>query len=221
MPSTLVHVGFAGLLGVALLSRHFDARAILAVMAAAAFPDIDTFIGLWLMDGGHRTVFHNLVFPTIVLGVVLWDVYLREESYILNRWGAYGFRVAWVSIVGGWVIAHVLLDAFFNGVNLFWPLHDQFIDLSGRMIVSDQRGLVQTFIELERTVDGTAVAAEHTRGTTEDTHYYTGVDPGPDAPEDVERWLPIADSGPLFVVMVSGYLAVAYRLLEERFASEE
>lgn len=217
MPSTAVHVGFAALLGVALLGDRFDARAVLVVMAAAALPDIDTVIGLWV-TGAHRTMFHNLVFPALVLGVLLWDVHYRDESYVLDRWGPYGYRVAWVSIVGGWIVAQVLLDAFFNGTNLFWPLYDQFIDLSGQLYLSDRDGLVQTFVELERASNGEGVriAAEHVRGTSQDFHYSTGVDPGPDYPPDVERRFPIANQGTLFVVMMTGYLATVYRLWEIR-----
>lgn len=214
MPSTLVHVGFAGLLGTALLSEHFDRRSIVIVMGVAALPDLDTFIGLWLMTGGHRTVLHNLVFPALALGLVWWDTTWRRRSAIRGRWGRYGVRVVWVSILAGWVVSQVFLDAFYNGANLLWPLHDEFIDLSGWLVISDQRGLVQTFFGLERTADGIAVAAEHSRGPAAETHYYTGVDPGPDTDPGAERWLPIFDSGPLFVVAVSGYLSVGLRLLE-------
>lgn len=216
MPSTLVHVGLAALLGTALLGDHFDARAILVVMAAAALPDLDTFIGLWFVVGGHRTILHNLVFPAIALSVVWWDLSWRERSSIRERWGDYGVRLVWVSIVAGWLTAQILLDAVHNGANLFWPLHDQFIDLSGHLIISDQRGIVQTFIEFERTAEGISVAPEHSRGTSEDTHYYTGVDPGPDATPDTERWLPVFDAGAYLLVAVAGYATAGFRLLEAR-----
>ena len=47
MPSTVVHVGLAGLVGAALLGDRFDTRAILFVMAATAIIDLDTLIGIY------------------------------------------------------------------------------------------------------------------------------------------------------------------------------
>ncbi len=220
MPSTLVHVGFAALIASALLSDHFDGRAVLVVFAAAAVPDLDSFLGLWII-GGHRTILHNLVLPGVAIVVIWWDTRWRATSTLRMRWGERGIRVLWVGVIGGWIVAQVLLDAFFNGANLLWPLHDEFIDLSGHLIVSDQRGLVQTFLNLEWTDGGLAINPSDSRGTSADTHYYTGVDPGPDAPADVERWFPLADSGPLFLVAMCGYVAVGFRLWERRVRSSE
>ncbi|WP_377076504.1 hypothetical protein [Natronoarchaeum sp. GCM10025703] len=104
------------------------------------------------------------------------------------------------------VFAHVLLDAFFNGVNLFWPLHDRFYDLSGEFLLSDQRGVVQTFID-----------GETAEGTVEETHYTTGVNPTPEeTPQNVERLFPIAGTGERFLLVISGFAVVAMRLIEER-----
>ena len=219
MPSTVVHVGLAGMMGVALLGEEFDTKAIVIVMATIAIIDLDTLIGIYF-EGTHRAALHN-VFVVLIPGLVLlWDVKLREESYVLTRWGEYGYRVAWVSLVTV-LFAHILLDAFYNGVNLFWPVHDRFYDLSGELLISDQRGLVQTFVELE-SEDGSAVVADSTaRGTTEDTHYRTGFDPARgEAPTDVEREFHLAESGVLFVVAVVGYLAVAYRIVEDRLSRD-
>ena len=46
MPSTLVHIAVAGLLGTALLGTAFDRRAILTLMAVAAAELIDTLLDL-------------------------------------------------------------------------------------------------------------------------------------------------------------------------------
>ncbi len=218
MPSTVVHVGLAGLLGIALLGDRFDTRAILVVMAATAVIDLDTLVGIY-WEGTHRAAFHN-VFVVVIPAVLLyWNVSLREESFVLERWGAYGYRVAWVSLVCVFV-AHIMLDAFYNGVNLFWPVHDRFYDLSGEFYLSDQEGIVQTFVELS-TDDGSPSVGDSTAaGTTDDTHYYTGFDPGPDAEPDTERIFPIASSGELFVTAVAGYLAVGYRIWTDRRNSE-
>jgi len=209
MPSTVVHVGFAALIATALLGAWFDRRTLIAVLALAAFPDLDTFLGFF-WTGAHRAALHNVVLPLVVFGVIFWDVRLRDESYVLSRWGGRGYRVASVSILGGWLVAGVLLDAFHNGANLFFPLHDEFIDLSGHLYLSNERGVVQTFISF----DGFALADEHSVGTTADTHYYTGVDPGPDAPEDVERIFPVFDTAELALLSVTGYVAAAFRLRE-------
>lgn len=207
MPSTVVHVGFAALVAAALLGTQFDRRSLILVLAVTAFPDLDTFFGFF-WTGAHRTALHNLVFPLVVFGVVFWDVHLRDESYVLSRWGARGYRLASVAVLGGWLLAGVLLDAFHNGANILFPFHDEFIDLSGQLILSNERGVVQTFVSF----DGFAIGEQHSQGTTADTHYYTGVDPGPDAPEDVERIFPVFDNAELALLAVTGYVAAAVRL---------
>jgi inner membrane protein len=215
MPSTVVHVGFAALVAAALLGTHFDRRSLLVVLAVTAFPDLDTFLGL-VWTGAHRAALHNVVLPLVVFGVVFWDVRLRDDSYVLSRWGAQGYRLASVAVLGGWLVAGVLLDAFHNGANVLFPLHDEFIDFSGHLYLSNERGVVQTFISF----DGFSVANESSVGTTADTHYYTGVDPGPDAPEDVERIFPVFDTAELALLSVTGYVAAALRLRERGAKTE-
>jgi hypothetical protein len=205
MPSTLVHVAVAGLIGTALLGHYFDLKGILSVMGLTAFIDLDTLLGIWI-QGAHRAYLHTLVFPAVLGGILIWDVYVRDESYLTTHWGEYGVRVAWVSIIA-LVAAHSLYDAFFNGVNLFWPLYDRFYDLSGQLLVSNQRGVVQTFIELGKN-------GETIRGTTANTHYYTGVDPsrGPE-PKNVERVFHVVGTGERLVLTITGFAVVAYRVL--------
>jgi len=204
MPSTLVHIAVAGLLGTALLGAAFDRRAILTVMAVAAVPDLDTLLGLWL-PGAHRAYLHTLVLPA-VLGIVLWwDVAVRSESTLRRRWGATGVRVAWVSLLG-MVLAHSLYDGVVNGVNLFWPLQDRFYDLSGHLLYSTQRGLLQTFVDL-------SPAGGTVEGTTATTHYYTGVDPNRGAePANVERIFHLVQSGERLLLTIAGFGVVAFRL---------
>ena len=215
MPSTLVHVALAGLVGTALLADEFDARAILVVLGATAALDLDTFLDLWVI-GAHRTVLHNLAWPTAVGLALWWDVRRREESYVMRRWGARGVRVAWVTLVTV-VLAHVLLDAFFNGVNLFWPLQDRFYDLSGQLLYSDRRGLVQTFVEFERAADGSRTLSEATAdGGVGETHYRTGVRPAADGDADAERIFPVAMTGERFLLVLTGFGVVGWRLFEER-----
>jgi len=200
MPSTLVHIAVAGLLGTALLGAAFDRRAILTVMAVAAVPDLDTLLGLWL-PGAHRAYLHTLVLPAVLAIVLWWDVALRSDSTLRRRWGETGVRVAWVSL-GAMVVAHSLYDGVVNGVNLFWPLQDQVYDLSGHLLYSTQRGLLQTVI-----------GTDMFQGTTATTHYYTGVDPNRGAePEDVERIFHLIQSGERLLLTLAGFGVVMVRL---------
>ncbi len=128
MPSVLVHVALAGLLGTALLGERFDTKAILAVMVVTAAIDLDTVIGIYV-PGAHRALFHNVWLVLVPAAVLYWDGHLHSTSVVRARWGAYGTRVLWVILVTV-LFAHVLLDAFYNGANLLWPLHDRFYDLS-------------------------------------------------------------------------------------------
>ena len=211
MPSVLVHVAFAGLLGTALLGDRFSARAIGVVMVATASIDSDTLIGL-LAPGAHRTLFHNVWIVLVPAALLYWDVAVRQSSVVRERWGADGVRVAWVSLVTV-LFAHVLLDAFYNGVNLFWPLRDRFLDLSGKLLVSDQRGVVQTFVEFDAAEGG--VDESTVRGTSTDTYYSTGFNPAPGEPTaDAERTFPIAGTGERLVLVVASFLTVGVRILE-------
>ena len=211
MPSTVVHVALAGLLAAAFLSDDFDVRAFLIIAAVTIFPDLDVFVGWWL-PGTHRAAFHTLLLP-LVLGVLLYvDTHVRARSTIKSRWDDYGVRLAWVS-VACLAVAAIGLDLFYNGVNLFFPIHDQFYDLSGRLFYSNQRGLVQTMVEWGEP----ATQAQTQTRTTANTHYSTGVDPSRGTePENVERIFPIAWSGVQFLLVIVGYGTVAVRLWETR-----
>ncbi|MFW6448147.1 MAG: metal-dependent hydrolase [Halobacteriota archaeon] len=209
MPSTLVHLGLAALIATALLGDEFDGRALGIVLLVVALPDLDTVIGLW-WAGAHRAVLHNLWVVVLPAVAVVWDTRLRRRSWLRRRWGDRGVHLAWVALVAV-LLAQIAMDAFFNGVNLFYPIHDAFIDLSGEIYLSSRDGFVQTFVDLGEP-DGAV------RGSTDDVHYRTGVDPAPSGESDAgrERRFPLADDGMLFVVMASGYLVAGYRLLAGR-----
>jgi hypothetical protein len=244
MPSTVVHVALAGLVGTALLAEYFDGKAILVVMAAVAFIDLDVFVGL-VLPGTHRAAFHTLLLPGFAGLVLLYDLRARKwsgvrerswvapQSRIRSRWGARGARISWVSVVAV-TLAGIGLDLFFNGVNLFYPIHDQFYTFSGEVLYSNQRGFVQTLIEvnlgdlLERVTEaGSQPGAESGGGaaegggksaqTTENTHYRTGVDPARgEEPENVERIFPVAMTGERALLALTGYCVVGLRLWMER-----
>lgn len=209
MPSTIVHLAFAGLIATALLGAHVDRRSLLFVLAAVAFIDFDSFIPL-VTGFGHRAILHNLLIPILGSVVVLVDVYGREHSYLLERWGKWGVRLAWVTLFC-YAVAGVLLDTTDGVVNLLWPVHDQFYTLSGEIELSDQRGIVQTFIEWG---NGNGGPSPNAVGTTEEVNITTGVDPGePTEPdEDPERVFPVIGATWELLVFLTGTFVTATRL---------
>ncbi|WP_128476186.1 metal-dependent hydrolase [Halorussus pelagicus] len=233
MPSTVVHVALAGLVGTALLAEHFDWKAVAAVMATTALVDFDVFLGFWI-SGAHRAAFHTLVVP-VLGGLVLWaDLRRGDDSLVRSQWGARGVRVWWVSLVAV-MSAGIGLDAFFNGANLLYPLHDRFYTLDGKVFYSTEQGFVQTLVNVdfealveafapEDTGMGTQSGAGGAGGTdagggsdavrtTENTHYSTGVDPAKGAEEEnVERLFPIAYTGERALLALTGYTVVGLRL---------
>lgn len=204
MPSTLVHLALGALLAAGLLGEEFDGRALGLVLLATAVPDLDTFIGIWL-PGTHRALLHTLLVPLVLAALVAVDTRVRARPWLASPRAV---RLAWVG-VAAYALAGVGPDLFTNGVNVFYPLYDQFVSLSGRVWLTDQRGLVQTLWEAEQS----------TRGTTKTVHYSTGVDtaPGPD-PADTERIFPLVDSGFQLLIVVSAAVVTAGRLWTARNA---
>jgi len=198
MPSTVVHLAFGALLAAALLGDQFDRRALAVVLVVVALPDLDSF--LVVTDAGHRTVLHN-VWLAVLPGVALWADLRREESFVRERWGPRGVRIAWVSLVA-YLFAHLGLDLADGYVNLFWPIHDQFYTLDGSLELSDREGIVNTF-----GTDGLPLL--EARGTTTEQQITTGVDPGEGT---TERVFPVARGGWQLVLLVVGTLVTAARL---------
>lgn len=207
MPSALVHVALGGLLAAALLTAEFDARSLGVVAAATLLPDLDTFAGL-AVPGAHRALLHTLLFPALLTAAFVYDTRLRDRSLVDERWGRRGVRVGGVSLVA-LLFAGVLPDLCTNGVNVFYPVHDAFYALDGRFVLSNQRGVVQTFVEWE---------PGPPERTTENVHYWTGVDPKRGAePANVERLFSLVASGLQQLLVATGALVVGARL---RMASE-
>jgi hypothetical protein len=215
MASTVVHLAFAGLLAAALLGPYFDRRAVLIVFAATAFPDLDSFVALFFV-AGHRTVFHTYVIPVALGLLLLADVRVREESFVRANWGAYGVAVGWVSLVA-WGVAGIGLDFVGAGVNPLWPVHDQFYTLDGKIELSDQRGIIQTFVDLSP--DEGAAPAPESFGTSQEVNMSTGVDPDPsgtNADPNPERIFPVVRSGWQLLVLVAGTAVTGARLRMDR-----
>lgn len=203
MPSTLVHVAVGGLVGTALLGAAFDRRALALVLVAAAIPDIDTFAGL-VLPGAHRSLLHTLLVPTLLVGVLAVD--LRRPRSRIRRWlGADGGRVAWAALAA-LVFGGIFPDLFTNGVNAFYPLHDAFYTIDGKLLLSNQRGVVQTLVDL---------SPPEPAPTTETLHYSTGVDPSPGSePANVEWVFPVFRNGIEFMLVVVSAVVVGARLVE-------
>jgi hypothetical protein len=205
MPSTVVHLAVGAVVAAALLGDEFDRRSVAVVLAATAVPDIDTFAGLYL-QGAHRALLHTLMLPVAAGALLTYDTRIRPISRLYGRWGARGVRVAWVA-VAALLVGGILPDLMTNGVNAFYPFYDRFLTVDGELLLSNQRGVVQTFVDL---------SAEPER-TTENTHYWTGVDPtrGKD-PKNVERIFPVVRSGFQLLVIVLGAFTLGARFWEER-----
>ncbi|WP_336036676.1 metal-dependent hydrolase [Halobacterium yunchengense] len=209
MVSTVVHVSVGALVAAALL-RWFDAKSLAVVCAFAAFPDLDTFLGVWV-PGGHRALLHTLLVPAVLGAVVYWDA-RRADSWLRGRFGQRGPHVAAVGVLA-LTFGGILPDLTANGVNLLYPVHDRFYTFSGRLHLSSTEGVVQTFVDFADEPGGGGTVG----GTTENTHYYTGVDVerGPD-PADAERVFPVVSSGMELVVVLTAALGVAGRFREQK-----
>lgn len=204
MPSTVVHLALGALIATALLDDAFTPKVFAFVLLLVAIPDLDTFIGIAL-EGTHRAALHTLVVPAIAAGAVYYDTQFRDRSWLRARSGN-AVRIAWVGIAA-YLFAGIGPDLFFNGVNLFYPLHDRFFSVSGSVFLSDQRGFVQTLWQ----------PAQSVQGTTANTHYYTGVDTarGTD-PVNVERIFPIANGGFQVLLILTATAISSVRLWETR-----
>jgi hypothetical protein len=231
MPSLVVHYALVGLLAATLLGAAFDRRSLLVSLAVVTIPDVDAFIALF-SAAGHRTATTNLVIPAVAAAVLAVDLYVREESFVRERWGAYGVRVAWFCVFV-YAVAHVLLDAVGGGANLLWPLHDQFYQIRGRLELSTQRGIVQTFVETSPPASGSeggggggggGVPTLPSIGNTNEIQMSTGIDPNPgteEQPEVVDRVFPVARGGWQLYLLVVGTLATAARFVVGHDLPEE
>lgn len=209
MPSTVVHLAFAGMIAAALLGEAFDRRALLAVFAVTAIPDLDSFIAL-VSSAGHRTALHTLLFPA-VLAVAIWiDTRVRANSWLASRWGPAGVRVAWVSVLC-LAVAGIGLDLFSpGGANPLWPLHDQLYIVDGKLELSSRRGIVQTFVDLS----DNGVPEPSALGSSGEVTVTTGVDPAPtDGAEPVDRIFPVARAGWQLLLLVVGTAVTAARFI--------
>lgn len=200
MTGTVVHMAFAGMIAAAFLGEAYDRKALAVVLAVTMAPDLDSFIAL-VSTAGHRTVLHNFVVPGIA-GLLLWADLRRDRSWLRRRWGPRGVRIAWVSIVA-FVVAGVGLDMVSGWINPLWPIHDQFYTLEGKLVISDQRGIVQTFFETGG--ESGSIPSPEPQGSSQEVNLSTGIDPDPSGQKtDPERIFPVVRAGWQLVVLLTG-----------------
>ncbi|MFB6178149.1 MAG: metal-dependent hydrolase [Halorientalis sp.] len=215
MPSTVVHLALAGLIAAGLLGDAFSTRSLAMVLAVVAFVDFDVFVGL-VVPGAHRAAFHTLLIPLVATGFLVYDTRVRDRSLLRARYGPDAPRIVGVTLVAV-VFAAIGLDLFTTGVNVFYPLHDQFYRVNGKLLVSNHKGFVQTYVHF----DGGTVQAT-TLGSTHQVHIDSGVDPtrGPD-PKHARRVFPFAQSGWQLLLVLTSLAVVGGRLREtDREAAE-
>ncbi len=200
VPSTLVHVSLAMLLAAGLLGPEFDGRSVLVVAAATALPDLDVALEP-VLSGAHRSVGHTLLLPAVLFVALAADVRRGPDSVLRRRYGERGVVLAFTAvacILG----AGIVPDLVVGGVNAFYPVHDAFYTVDGRLFYSTDRGWIQTFVDLspddpepQRTTSNfdfrTVLDAEPTLGVEESG----GGDGGGGGSQRVERLFPVAMTG--------------------------
>jgi hypothetical protein len=209
MPSSVVHAGFAFIVAVGLLGTYYDRRALVVLVGVLLVPEADTLAGL-VLEGAHRALLHNLLLPAIVAPVLYWDT-TREDSWLRDRFGGYGVRLAWVGLFVH-AFAHVGLDWYhLDGVNLFYPLVDRFFELDGEASLSTAEGFVQTFVEVGTDpATGAPTVDAGQGGTTNNTHVANPAQPSKDPePGPLDRRAPIAVQGWQLFLVVAGLFTVA------------
>lgn len=214
MPSTVIHAAVGFTVAAGLLGAYYDRRALAVVLVALLVPEADTLAG-WVMDGAHRALLHNLVLTALAGLLLYWDTG-REGSWLRGRFGARGVRVAWVALFVH-AFAHMTFDwAHLDGINLLFPLHDRFFQLSGEAYLSASEGFVQTFVEVtsDSGTGGTTVDAGQ-GGTTTDTHVGSPVQPSKEPQAGpVDRRFPIAVQGWQLYLLGLGAFTLAAKGLQ-------
>lgn len=213
MPSTVVHAAVGFTVAAGLLGAYYDRRALAVVLVALLIPETDTFAG-YVMDGAHRALLHNLVFTALAGVLLYWDI-ARESSWLRGRYGTRGVRLAWVALFVH-AFAHMAFDwAHLDGINVLFPLHDRFFQLSGEAYLAPAEGFVQTFVDVASDPETGRTSVDAGQGgTTDDTHVASPAQPSrePDT-GPVDRRFPVAVQGwQLYLVGLGAFTLVAKRL---------
>ena len=210
MVPTLVNLAFGALIAAALLGAAFDRRSVAVVVFAAVLPSADAVASL-LVEGATNALLHNVFVPTLLGAAIYWDTAHREESWIRSRYGWRGVRVAWVALAS-FAVAGIGADLFGeNGAALLFPVYDEFYRVSGRLVLSTQEGVVQTYVEF-----GNGLLLLDSLGGPDDHHVASWINPTPgtEVPADAERQFRIVDEGWQAVVVGAGAATLAVKFWE-------
>jgi inner membrane protein len=219
VPSTVVHVAFGLLVAAAVLGPYFDRRALLAVAAALVVVDLDTVTSL-LLESTHRALFHTLLIPLFAATYLFAETRLSERSLLRERYGDRGVRVAWAAIAAV-VVSGIGLDLTNPaGVNLLFPLHDEFYAFEGAVNYSTRAGVQQSFVEFQTATPepsggggggGTRVDVG-SQGSTREHHVGSGVNPDRGRePKDVRRVFPVVYRGWQLLLVVASIATLGVR----------
>ena len=212
MPSTVVHVAFGLLCAAAVLGTRFDRRAAMIVALAVTVPDLDVVASL-VVPATHRAMLHTVFVPG-VLAFVLWHG-TRSNGWLSDRLAAGDAERLWAGLFA-YVAAGIGLDLFTGlGVNLLYPVVDQFVAIDGDVGYASGEGLFQSFIERsEPAADGGGSAVDvGQRGSTETVHVGSGVDPSRGAEQPgTERVFPAVFRGWHVTLVLAGTVATWLRL---------
>lgn len=206
MAPTLVNVAFGVLIGAALLGAAFDRRSVAIVTVAAALPDLDSVAGL-VIEGGANSILHAVWVPLVLGGALYYDTSVRSDSWVRTRYDWWGVRVSWVALTV-YVLAGIGADLFGSGgVNLFYPVYDQFMTIDGRFVVSvlHEPGAVHALTGASQSLPGI-----ETHGSTGEYAVDTWL-----APTGDERRLRIVDAGWQVIVIAAAIVVGAIRLWRE------
>jgi hypothetical protein len=199
VPSTLVHISLGLLLAAGVLGDQFTGRRVLIIAGATALPDLDVALEV-VFSGAHRAVGHTFVLPALLIIGLIWETRWRQRSILRQRYNDTGVRISFLA-VGCMFAAGIVPDLVVGGVNVFYPFHDAFMTVDGRLLYSTDRGWVQTFIESSTSSDATQSR------TTQNFEFRTVIDAEPTLGADtdsgnaeseqpqVERIFPVAMTG--------------------------
>lgn len=208
MAPALVAAAVGALLAAALLGPAFDRRSVAVVVGAALVPSLDAVLSL-AIHGATNAALHAIWLP-LGLGLALYyDTTRRERSWLHERYGWRGGRIAWVALASYLFAGIGLALAAGSGANLFYPLYDRFYVLDGRLSLSDQAGIVQTYV----TIDGGWLSVG-SPGTTETYHVASWINPTPGTGVErgVERRATVVESGWQVIVVLTAVAVLAIRV---------
>lgn len=211
MPPTLVHAALGVLLALALLEEAYSRRAVLVVAVAAAVPDLDALLSV-VVPGLHGAALHSLLVPLSLSLLLRWDS-RREGSWLRERYGARGVRVAWVAVLA-YVVAGTGLDLFnLTAANPVWPLDTMYYAVVGRVEYTTTEGFVQTFYRYDPA--GRFVHDVGQRGRPPGFCNPSALAPTCEG-ASAERVLPLLQSGWQTLLVLAGAVLVAGREHVER-----